>query len=153
MQKFSFAALWQEAFRRTYRTEFRSESPEYSRALYEASPDRYERATRLALARLREAGVIQAFAVFSGAVEVDQSAGTRRAARWRWQCAWPIAKGLALVRLLKTATTFGDWLPYALWKLERHSGARPQLSERQRRHPLIFGWPVIFRLLGQRSLR
>ena len=64
-----------------------------------------------------------------------------------------IAETLSLLRLLKTATTFGDWLPYALWKLERHTGARPELTERQRRHPLVFGWPVILRLLSQRALR
>jgi len=153
VQRFSLTALWQEAFRRTYRTEFRGESSDYTRALYSADPDRYERATRLALSVLREQGRIQDFATFAAAAEVYSSPLRRNLARLRWQLAWPIAKSLALVRLFKTATTFGDWLPYVLWKIERHSGIRPELSERQRRHPLIFGWPVIFRLLAQRSLR
>jgi len=77
----------------------------------------------------------------------------RRALRLRWLLTRPLAKGLAVLRLFKTATTFGDWLPYALWKLERHSGATVELSERQRRHPLIFAWPVIFGLLRRRALR
>lgn len=153
VQRFRTSALWQEAFRRTYRTEFRPESPEASRALYEADPVRYERATRLALQVLRDQGRIAALSEFQGAAEVRRPAIARGLARARWQLAWPVARTLALLRLLKTATTFGDWLPYALWKLERHSGARPQLTDRQRRHPLIFGWPVIFRLLSQRSLR
>jgi hypothetical protein len=153
LQRFSFAALWQEAFRRTYRTEFRSESPESIRALYDAAPARYERATLLALDVLRAQGRIESFANFSSAAEVSASPARRLAARARWQLAWPVAKGLALLRLLKTATTFGDWLPYALWKLERHTGTRPELTERQRRHPLVFGWPVILRLLSQRALR
>ena len=49
--------------------------------------------------------------------------------------------------------TFGDWVPYALWKLERHTGTRIELSERQRRHPFLFAWPEIFRVLRSRALR
>jgi hypothetical protein len=153
VQRFSIAALWKEAFRRTYRTEFRSESADYPRTLYEADPARYARATHLALDVLRDEGRIRSFAAFHGAAEVHRPARRRSLGRIRWQLTWPVAKATALLRLLKTATTFGDWLPYALWKLERHSGARPELTERQRRHPLIFGWPVILRLLSQRALR
>ena len=58
-----------------------------------------------------------------------------------------------IMRLLKTAFTFGDWVPYVLWKLERHTGRRIEPSERQRRHPLIFGWPIILPLLLRRNLR
>ena len=153
IQRFKFSALWQDAFRRTYRTEFRTESSEYSRSLYESDPERYERATRLALDVLVEGGQLRSAAAFPGAAEVSSSSFRRAVMRLRWQLAWPVAKALTLVRLLKTATTFGDWLPYALWKLERHSGFRAELTERQRRHPLIFGWPVIFQLLRQRALR
>ena len=153
LQRFSFAAFWHEAFRRTYRTEFRSESIDAIRSLYEADPERYEQATRLALDTLRERGRIESFATFASAVEVYQSPLRRFAARARWQLAWPLAKTISLMRLFKTAATFRDWLPYVLWKLERHTGARPELTERQRRHPLVFGWPVILRLLSQRALR
>jgi len=153
VQRFSFAFLWQEAFRRTYQTEFRNEASETIRALYDAAPGRYDRATALALDVLEEEGRIEAFASMATATEVHSSPTQRFFARARWQVCRPWARTLALLRLLKTATTFGDWLPYALWKLERHSGVRPELSERQRRHPLVFGWPVIIRLLRQRTLR
>ena len=59
----------------------------------------------------------------------------------------PGLQRLGLLRLLKTAYTFGDWVPYVLWKLERHTGRTIELSPRQRRHPLIFGWPIILPLL------
>lgn len=153
IQRFSIAALWQEALRRTYRTEFRSESAETIRNLYETAPGRYEQATCLALNALTDAGRIEAFATVARAAEIHGSPARRLAARLRWHLTWPWARTLSLLRLFKTATTFGDWLPYALWKLERHSGVRPELSERQRRHPLVFGWPVILRLLRERALR
>ncbi|MCA9511005.1 MAG: hypothetical protein KC560_09905 [Myxococcales bacterium] len=153
LQRFSLAAFWQQAFARTYSTEFRSESPETIRSHWEAAPERYERAAHAAFASLAEDGRIARFTAFAGAVEVESRPAARRAARLRWQAMRPVCKALAALRLLKTATTFGDWLPYALWKVERHSGVRTELTERQRRHPLLFGWPVIFRLLGRRALR
>ena len=63
------------------------------------------------------------------------------------------AKLAGAVQLVKSAFTFGDWVPYALWKLERHTGTRLELSERQRRHPFLFAWPVFFRVLARRELR
>ena len=75
----------------------------------------------------------------------------RRRWRWAWMRAW--SRTLGLVRLLKTAFTFGDWVPYVLWKLERHTGRRIELSPRQRAHPLIYAWPIILPLLMRRNLR
>ena len=40
-----------------------------------------------------------------------------------------------------------------LWKIERHSGRPVEITERQRRHPFLFAWPVLFRLLRERVLR
>jgi len=64
-----------------------------------------------------------------------------------------LAKLVYFVQLLKSAATFGDWLPYVLWKLERHTGKKIVPSERQRRYPFIFGWPLLVRILWQRDLR
>jgi hypothetical protein len=58
-----------------------------------------------------------------------------------------------VAQLVKTAFTFGDWLPYVLWKLERQSGVHLPYSERQRRHPFVFGWPILWRALRTRALR
>ena len=63
------------------------------------------------------------------------------------------AKSVGALQLVKSALTFGDWMPYALWKLERHTGTRLDPSERQRRHPFLFAWPLVFRVLARRELR
>ena len=86
-------------------------------------------------------------------MEVRLTSRKRAQARFRWRLMRPYARAKALLRLLKTSWTFGDWVPYVLWKLERHTGRKIELSDRQRRHPLIFAWPVILRLLTQRNLR
>ena len=36
------------------------------------------------------------------------------------------AKWIGALQLAKTAATFGDWVPYALWKVERHSRCPPR---------------------------
>ena len=153
IQRYSMTALWQEAFARTYSSELRTESPEAVRAIYEADPERYDEAGRAALEILVEREWIDSASFRGGSVEVAMPRWRRASARWRWSLERPLAKSLAFARLLKNSTTFGEWLPYVLWKLQRHTGVEVALSDRQRRHPLIFAWPVLFRLLWQRSLR
>ena len=152
VQRFSPSALWQEAFRRTYGSELRTESEETVRGHYEADPERYDAVVGPALEALREQGWLEDVSARGPAFEVRLPAARRRRARLRWQLVRPLGKGLAFVRLLKNATTFGDWVPYILWKLERHTGRPIETTERQRRHPFLFGWPVLLRLLWRRDI-
>ena len=151
-QRFSLAALWHEAFRRTYSAELRTESPETVRGNYEADPERYDYVGAEALALLEARGWLKRVSTRGKAVEVKMSRLRRLCTRWRWHLLRPVWKLVALIRLVKNAGTFGDWLPYVLWKLERHTGTVIELSDRQRRHPLVFGWPVVMRLLLRRDL-
>lgn len=152
-QRFSLAALWQEAFRRTYGAELRTESPEAVRGLYEADAERYDDVGTAALALLEARCWLDSVSARGKAVEVKTSRLRRLRTRCRWHLLRPASKLVALLRLVKNAGTFGDWLPYVLWKLERHTGTAVELSDRQRRHPLVFGWPVVMRLLLRRDLR
>ena len=151
-RSFSLANLWQRGFRETYRTELRTERPETIRALYAASPERYDRVARLGLQLLEQQG-----RCVCRESDGRWAVALPRRARWTGRVSWAVratsAKCLYAVRLFKTALTFDDWLPYVLWKLGRHTGVRIELSERQRRYPLLLGWPVLFKLLRQRALR
>ncbi|MGI9592401.1 MAG: hypothetical protein ACR2P8_13605, partial [Myxococcota bacterium] len=144
--------FWQQAFAETYEREMRPESPEKIRALYETDPARYEAVLRAALAELEARGELRVSwegERFRVELPTDERARRRRA----WRLRRPLAKFAYVAQLLKTAFTFGDWLPYAAWKVERHTGRPVAYSERQRRHPLIFGWPILLRLLRERQLR
>lgn len=151
-RSFPLADLWQKGFRETYRTELRTERPETIQALYAASPERYDRVARLGLQHLERQG-----RCVCRESDGQWSVAMPRRARWTGRVSWAVratgAKCLYAVRLFKAALTFDDWLPYVLWKLGRHSGVWVELSERQRRYPLLFGWPVLFKLLCQRALR
>ncbi len=148
-------ALWARAFGETYRAELRSESPATIEAIAAAGPARYDAVARAALAVLAERGEIEVLGAASAgaALRVAQEPAALARARRAWRVRRPLAKALAIAGLLKTAFTFQGWLPYVVWKLERHSGAKIALSERQRRRPLLYAWPVILRLLRSGVLR
>ena len=151
-RSFLLADLWQRGFRETYRTELRTERPETIRALYTASPERYDRVAQLGLQLLERQGKY-----VCRESDGQWAVAMPWRARWTGRVSWAVratgAKCLYAVRLFKTALTFDDWLPYVLWKLGRHTGVWVELSERQRRYPLLLGWPVLFKLLRQRALR
>ena len=152
VQHFTSEELWTALFEETYGGELRPESAETIRGLYDAAPERYARVLWAALEGLADAGALRFQCddeKLSTTWSADRSRSGRRARRLRR----PAAKLIGFAQLLKSAVTFGDWLPYALWKLERHTGTRLEPSERQRRHPLVFGWPLLFRVLRSRDLR
>jgi len=148
----AYEALWRSVFHETYAGEMRPEAEASIEALARADAPRFERAGEAALRELARRGAgglgvdveigAQGFRL-AGAPARHPGAGLRRR----------LAKAAYAAQLLKTAFTFGDWLPYALWKLERHTGAHIEPSERQRRHPLLFGWPLLWRVLARRELR
>jgi len=146
--RFTTAALWQQVLRGTYSAELRPEAPSTIQSLYEANPERYDRAARAVLARLG-ADVSGAGAEIEAILPADSKASMKRG----WSRLRVLAKLVYFVQLLKSAATFGDWLPYVLWKLERHTGKKIVPSERQRRYPYLFGWPLLLRVLWQRDLR
>jgi hypothetical protein len=148
----SAAELWQTAFRETYAAEMRPETPDAITALFGAQPERYARAAQLAALELEARGRLRVLSP-GEPLEVVLPAGEQRRRRRAARLRRPLAKLAYVAQLLKTAFTFGDWLPYALWKLERHSGARLVPSQRQRRHPILFGLPLLVRALRERALR
>jgi len=108
--------------------------------------------TAFALSVLNEEGVL-VLKSSAATYSVRMEPALRRRLVVGWKARRPVAKSLYAVRLVKPAVTFGDWLPYAIWKLNRHTGVRIEPTDRQRRHPLVYGWPVILRLLRQQKLR
>jgi hypothetical protein len=148
----SAAELWQTAFRETYAAEMRPESPDAAAALFHQQPERYARAGQLAVEALAARGRLRALSA-GDPLEVELPAGEQRRRRRAARLRRPLTKLAYAAQLLKTAFTFGDWLPFVLWKLERHSGVRLVASESQRRHPLLLGLPILIRALRLRALR
>ena len=77
--------------------------------------------------------------------------------RWLARVAWSLRKLqgrlLHVLRLMKGLFTFSGGVDYILWKLERHSGVKVEVSDRVRKHPLIFGWGLVWRLYRRGAFR
>jgi hypothetical protein len=130
--RFSAEQLWSRGFAESYRCELRPESSARALQLFAADALRY---TALALPGLQAAGIA---AQPHGALIADNS-GQNEA--WRARHAWLlrriVGKTFNVLRLIKASFTFAGGVDYIVWKIERHSGIRPELTPWQRRHPLL----------------
>ncbi len=124
------AAFWMAVFTRTYAAEVRSEGQGKRAALYAANQDHYD----------------QLF-------HARQAAPALQRGSQAWPLALAVGKLLSLLRIVKSVLTFEEALDYMLWKLERHSGVRLEATERQRRYPLLFAWPLAWRLYRLKAFR
>jgi hypothetical protein len=52
-----------------------------------------------------------------------------------------------ILRWPKFLVTVDEWVDIILAKIERTKGIKLEVTPRQRRHPLILGWPHLFRLI------
>jgi hypothetical protein len=135
--------FWTVLFRATYAAEFRAEHAGRARALYEANTARYDALTRPALV---VAGVPFALDVASHRISIAISAAERRRARRNWRARRGVRKAVTLLRLAKAVFTFEGGVEYICWKIERHSGVVPRLTDWQRRHPILAGPVLAWRL-------
>lgn len=73
--------------------------------------------------------------------------------RGNWSRRRLIGKLLSLVRLTKAVFTFAGGVDYAAWKIGRHTGQSIELTDWNRRHPLLSGILFLPRLLRRSSIR
>jgi len=74
-----------------------------------------------------------------------------RRLRYRWFLKKSRIRGI--LRWPKFLVTVDEWVDIILAKIERTKGIKLQLTPRQRRHPLIFGWSHFFRLLRAGAIK
>lgn len=141
--------FWRRGLAETYARELRSEARARGAAVHDAARGAFEARTRAALALLPWPAEIAADGTLRAAVPRRR----RMLARLLRPGARAAGKAIALLRLMKAALTFEGGVDYLLWKVERHSGVRAEASAFQRRHPLIAGWPLLWRLYRRGGFR
>ncbi len=132
------SALWEALFQHTYRAELRVErGGDRAKTIYGKAAAHFDALLGPALAL---------------APEVAQWQDTRAAkAAWRRRV-W-VGKPLNLIRIIKGAFTFDGAADYIAWKIERHSGRKLNLTDFQRRHPLLAAPKILWRLVRDRVVR
>ncbi len=136
-------ALWEHALTQTYRCELRAEGRSRPAELVDRNLDYL---LALADAWQRELNKGQTPQLRGAPV-------TPLPGAWRWPVRRLWGKGLSVARLLKAAFTFNDGFEYLLWKIERHSGIYVEPTPLQRRWPLLFAWPLFWRLYRMGAFR
>lgn len=121
---------WRHAFSLTYSAELRAERKGRSGSIVDIEPDRYRRFLKPALAA------------------IEANATTGGWARRRIE-----GKLLSVLRLAKASATYAGGAEYIAWKINRHAGTDIQLSDWQKRHPLLAALSLLPRLLRSGAIR
>lgn len=138
--RFDARTLWVRALQETYGAELRPEPPTKAAALVDEDELHYRALTAAGLGPPGN----------DGNWENTEPA---TAATWRWTLRRVLGKTLNLLRLMKAAFTFRGGLDYAVWKIERHSGVKIELTDAERRHPIITGIKLLRRTMKSGGIR
>lgn len=145
---FAAETLWRRGLALSYGTELRPEASARPALLVSQDAAYFRRLTAAAAPVL--AGMARRA---DDTYQNHLSPAARRRGRRQWRLRRWQGRLLHVARLVKAAFTFDNGVDYLAWKLERHTGTRLAVTPRLRRHPLIFGWPLLWRLLRERRLR
>lgn len=146
--RFDPADIWRRGLSLSYGTEMRPEAADRPLRLAALHAPWFARLTALAAPAVADMP-----AMAPGVYGNRLSPAARRRGLRQWRLRRLQGKLLQVLRLMKSAFTFDNGIDYLAWKLERHTGHPVKVTPRLRRHPLIFGWPLLWRLLRERRLR
>ena len=150
--RFDALELWQRGLAASYATELRPERLGKAAELVNADQDRYRRVTRLAVVERSDCTLVTPP---DGLLQIKHtiSGWERRRGRVVWALRRVQGKLLNLLRLMKASLTFDGGVDYLLWKIERHSGIKEEVSPLARRYPLLGFWATAWRLYRRGAFR
>jgi len=149
----SSADVWSAVFTRSYGAELRAEPPDKGREIYALDAARYDRLFAPALASLGVASDTDETGAPCLPNAHAPSPPARRQARRAWR-RWRFwSKTASLLRLVKGAFSFDGGLDYLAWKIGRHAGVKVTITPWQRRHPILGGLSLYWRLRRRGAFR
>ena len=143
--------LWVTGLQDTYASELRSESKSRGASIYEANKAYYDQATAAvahATLQLNETDKTNENGDKLYHVHIAES--FRNLKRLNTPVRHFAGKVVTFFRLMKAPLTFTGAVDYIVWKIERHSGHKITPTERQRKYPLIFAWPLVYKVLTKK---
>jgi hypothetical protein len=151
-QQFSAKDVWGTGLALSYGAELRAESSGRITTLWESNQGYYEQAAHAAFSgHFPRVKVIQNNNL--NVYEMEFSKWDHTKNRLTWIVRTVQGKLLSILRLMKAAFTFQGGADYLIWKIERHSGVKIELTPAQRRHPIWAGLTTFWRLYRQGAFR
>jgi len=142
-------AIWTNGLALTYAAELRPERQTRARYITHQNLGDFIRLTHSAAPVLMD--LIQVIPQGYYACIVDEQTRKRASGLWRvrrWQ-----GRILSVLRLMKAVFTFRDCVNYAAWKIKRHTGISVKVTPGLQRHPILFGFSVLWQLIRRDALR
>lgn len=141
----SAVKFWGRGFLESYKTELRPESSDTrSEEIVIRYQERYEKLMVILFSQPDNDGQ---YAL------PDTSGFAKYMCKWRWFWRRFLGKIIAAVRILNSAATFDGGLDYALHKLKSHSGVAIEVTESQRRHPVLWSPVLAWKLYRSGAFR
>lgn len=151
-QQFSAKDAWSIGLALSYGAELRAESQGRIATLWASNQAYYEQVAHATfLAHFPKIKVIQRDDITMYEIEYSRVDYTKN--RIAWAVRKVQGKVLSILRLMKAAFTFQGGADYLIWKIERHSGVKIELTPAQRRHPIWAGLTTFWRLYRQGAFR
>jgi hypothetical protein len=145
--RFDVADYCRTLLRVSYAGEIRPEPEGRAEALWRAQEDYLRPVYSVLLEALQARGDL--VTLDPGVYALARPATGFARVRSRLYFQWSLLR--ATVRWAKYVVTFEDWLEFMLHKVRRHSGQTIELTERERRMPLIFLWPRVIDYLRHKD--
>ena len=150
--QFSAKDVWNRGLTLSYSAELRAESTGRVKTLWDSDQEYYEQLAHAAFST--HFPTIQLIQRNDRIVYgVDHSWWERMTNQMAWTLRKIQGKILSILRLMKAAFTFQGGADYLIWKIERHSGVKIELTSAQRRHPIWAGLTTFWRLYRQGAFR
>ena len=151
-QQFSAKDAWSIGLALSYGAELRAESKGRITTLWDSSQAYYEQVAHVTFsAHFPKIKVIQRNDITMYEIEFSRVGYTKN--RLAWTVRKVQGKILSILRLMKAAFTFQGGADYLIWKIERHSGVKIELTPAQRRHPIWAGLTTFWRLYRKGAFR
>ena len=145
--RFDVAEYCRTLLRVSFAGEIRPEPEGRAQALFEAQEEYLRAVYGVLLRSLAAGGELREEA--PGAFALVRPPAAAERARSRAYFRWSMVR--ATSRWAKYVVTFDDWLEFIVRKARRHSGEDIVLTDRERRLPLLFLWPRVFRYLRHKD--
>ncbi|GJL68194.1 MAG: hypothetical protein NPIRA06_08290 [Nitrospirales bacterium] len=151
-RQFSAKDVWSIGLALSYSAELRAESKGRIATLWDSNQAYYEQvAHATVLTHFPKIRVIQGNGITMYEMEYSRWDHTKN--RIAWIVRKVQGKVLSILRLMKAAFTFQGGADYLIWKIERHSGVKIELTPAQRRHPIWAGLTTFWRLYRKGAFR
>ncbi len=143
-------AIWTNGLMLTYAAELRTEKQTRAQKLTQLSLNDYTRLTAAALPALQD---MMERSESQHCYHIHSTRFKNNLTKFQWWLRRWQGRILSILRLGKATLTFRDCADYAAWKIERHTGVRIEVTPMLRRHPILLGYKIIWKLFRRGIVR